>query len=82
MLLPNNPIELDISKKRVQLKLRNGEQVELVKDVRYFSDYAGKSFGLAGMDLTGKRRQYVFHKGQFTNENNFKKVGSALKIYA
>jgi hypothetical protein len=81
MLLPSNPVELDVSKKRVLLKLRDGQQVELAKDVRYFSDYAGKSFGLTGMDLTGKRRQYVFHKGQFVTESNFKKVGTALKIY-
>lgn len=82
MLLPTAPVALDVTKKRVLLELRNGNKSELVKDLRYYSDYAGKSFGLAGMDLVGKKRQFVFHKGQFTNEESFKKIGSVLKIYA
>ena len=49
-LLPTAPVALDVSKRRVLLELRNGSHVELVKNVRYFSDYAGKSFGLTGMD--------------------------------
>lgn len=82
VLLPNSPVELEISKQRVLLKLRNGERVELVKELRYFSDTAGKSFGLAGMDMTGAKRQYVFHKGQFADETAYKRVGGALKVFA
>lgn len=82
MLLPNSPLALDISKQRVLLKLKNGEHTELVKDLRYYSDYAGKSFGLTGMDLVGKKRQFVFHKGQFGGDDTFKRVGAALKVYA
>ncbi|NOX43598.1 MAG: hypothetical protein GXP19_07690 [Gammaproteobacteria bacterium] len=82
MLLPTAPVVLDISKKRVLLKLKNGENTELVKDLRYYSDYAGKSFGLTGMDMKGEKRQFVFHKGQFGDEENFKRIGAALKIYA
>lgn len=82
MLLPHAPVSLDISKKRVLLTLKNGEHTELVKDLRYYADFAGKSFGLTGMDLVGKKRQFVFHKGQFGDGDGFKKIGAALKIYA
>lgn len=82
LLLPQSPVLLDVSKLRVLLKLRNGETIELVKDVRYFSDHAGKSFGLTGMDLAGAKRQYVFHKGQFADVAAFGKVGALLKVFA
>ncbi len=82
MLLPQSPVSLDVSKQRVLMKLRSGETVELVKDLRYFSDHAGKSFGLTGMDMGGVKRQYVFHKGQFDNDDAFKSVGGALKVFA
>lgn len=81
-LLPNSPIALDVSKRRVLLELRNGNKIELVKNVRYFSDYAGKSFGLTGMDSSGAKRQYVFHKGQFANHVDYDKIGGLLKVFA
>lgn len=82
VLLPSSPVELDVSKQRVLLKSRNGESVELVKDLRYFSDYAGKSFALSGMDMMGSKRQYVFHRGQFADEVTYKKVAAALEPFA
>ncbi|MCG6968539.1 MAG: hypothetical protein LJE85_02120 [Gammaproteobacteria bacterium] len=82
VLLPNAPLALDISKQRVLLELRNGQKVELVKNLRYFSDYAGKSFGLTGMDTAGAKRQFVFHKGQFADQNQYDKIGGALKVFA
>ncbi len=82
VLLPSSPVELDVSKQRVLLKSRNGESVELVKDLRYFSDYAGKSFALSGMDMMGSKRQYVFHRGQFVDEVAYKKAAAALKPFA
>ncbi|NOZ54395.1 MAG: hypothetical protein GXP08_14895 [Gammaproteobacteria bacterium] len=82
MLLPSAPVALDVNKQRVLLELRNGNSVELVKNVRYFSDYAGKSFGLTGMDASGARRQYVFHKGQFTEQSDYQKLGGVLKVFA
>lgn len=82
MLLPKSPVMLDISKQRVLMKLRNGETVELVKNLRYFADHAGKSFGLTGMDMAGSKRQYVFHKGQFASEEAYKNAGVALKIFS
>jgi len=82
LVLPKSPVSLDVSKQRVLLVLRNGESVELIKNVRYFSDHAGKSFGLTGMDVMGAKRQYVFHKGQFADGASFAKVRDALKAFA
>lgn len=82
MFLGTSPVYLEVSKQSVQIGLKNQERVELVKDVRYFSDYAGKSFGLTGMDLQGKKRQYVFHKGQFCSVEDFDKIGTFLKVFA
>lgn len=81
MLLPTSPVALDVRKKSVALRLRNGERIELVKDLRFFSDFAGKSFGLTGMDLTGKKRQFVFHRGQFAADAAFKDTKSHLAVY-
>lgn len=82
LVLPQSPVSLDVSRQRVSLALRNGEVVELVKNVRYFSDHAGKSFGLTGMDMMGSKRQYVFHKGQFADVVAFGRVADALKVFA
>jgi hypothetical protein len=81
-LLPTAPVELDVSKQRVLLELRNGKKVELVKNLRYFSDYAGKSFALTGMDASGARRQYVFHRGQFADRDEYNRAGGSLKVFA
>jgi len=82
MVLPTSAVNLDIMKQRVLITLRNGKHIELAKNVRYFADYAGKSFGLTGMDMGGAKRQYVFHKGQFENDEAFKRAGQALKVFA
>ncbi len=82
LLLPSAPVALDISKQRVALELRSGARVELVKNVRYFADYAGKSFGLTGMDLNGARKQFVVHRGQFQDDEKFKKTAAALKLFS
>lgn len=81
MVLPGAPVALHVNKQRVRLELRGGEQVDLVKGVRFFADFAGKSFGLAGMDMSGKQQQYVFHRGQFADESQFKDVKSFLQVY-
>ncbi len=82
MVLPSSPVSLDVSKQGVSLSLRNGDAVDLVKNVRYFSDYAGKSFGLTGMDAAGGQRKYVFHKGQFSSQTEYQSIGALLKPFA
>ena len=82
MVLPNAPVVLDVNKQRVLLELRNGKKVELIKNVRYFSDYAGKSFGLTGLDASGTKRQYDFHRGQFNGQTEYQQLGGLLKVFA
>lgn len=81
LLLPTAPVSMDVDKNRVRITLRNGNNIDLVKDLRFFSDYAGKSFGLTAMDLAGKRRQFVFHKGQFADPQAYQEITDALRVY-
>ncbi len=81
MVLPGAPRLLELDKKSVTVVLKNDERVELVRELRYFSDYAGKSFGLTGVDLSGKKRQFVFHKAQFGEESRFTGIRSRLAVY-
>lgn len=81
MLLPKAPIGLSIARDSVALKMRNGDTCSLIKDVRFFSDYAGKSFGLSGLEGGGQKRQFVFHKGQFADDGVYQDLLSRLRIY-
>ena len=81
MLMPNSPHHLEVAKEAITVGLKGGNKVQLVKDLRYFPDYAGKSFGLTGMDLSGQKRQFVFHKGQFSDEGVFRDLRSVLAVY-
>ena len=81
MWLPASPLAIEISPAQVRLELRNGERVQLVKDVRYYSDTQGKSIGLSGKDVLGQARQFVFHRGQFQDAATFKAVCEDLGVY-
>ena len=81
MMLPSSAIALDVSHKAVRLEFRSGESIDLVKDVRFFSDTAGKSIGLSGLDGEGRKQQQVFHKGQFGDEGNFSEVKALLRVF-
>ncbi len=81
LLLPTAPIALRIGKQRVGLQLRSGNRVELVKDVRFFPDHAGKSFAITGMDLNGKKQQYIIGRGQFADDSTFKDAKGFLQVY-
>ncbi len=81
LMMPSSPVAMDINKERIALKLKNNEQRLLVRDIRFFSDKAGKSFGLTGVDEKGRKQQYVFHKGQFSDDD-FTHVTEALGYYA
>jgi len=80
LLMPSAPVALDIRKDNIALQLRNGERRLLMRDIRFFADKAGKSFGLTGTDGRGAKQQYVFHKGQFAQED-FEAVSKALAFY-
>ncbi len=79
MLLPSAPVAIEVDKRLASFMLRNGSRLELVKDVRFYPDYSGRSFGLAGMNSTGQRLQFVFHKGQFATEQDFKSAQDAFR---
>lgn len=79
MLLPSAPIAIEVGKEATRLILRNGVPMDLIKELRFYSDYAGRSFGLSGLDGSGKRLQFVFHKGQFADERNYKSAIDALR---
>ena len=81
MLLPSSPTSFAVSKKGVAVSLKSGESVELVKDVRFFTDMAGKSFGLTGVDLEGAKKQFVFHKGQFEDDQQFDGSKARLRAF-
>ena len=81
MMLPSSPVSFSVSKKGVSVVLRNGLSVELIKDVRFFTDMAGKSFGLTGVDLEGAKKQFVFHKGQFADVEQFDGSKARLRAF-
>jgi hypothetical protein len=63
----------------VSLTLRDGRELELISGLKFYPDYSGRSFGLAGVDNSGQRSQFVFHKGQFPSEQDYQAV---LKVLA
>ena len=80
MLLPSSPIFIETAKQSIHLKLRNGKAIEIAtKDLRFFPDYSGRSFGLTGMDSSGQRLQFVFHKGQFDSEQKYQAILANFK---
>jgi hypothetical protein len=79
MLLPSAPVAIEINKRVIRLVLRNGEHVELVENLRFYSDYAGRTFGLAGSNKTGQRLQFVFHKGQFPLAQDYQEIQNKLR---
>ena len=80
MLLPTAPIAIEIGKPVTRIIMRNGEKVELVKDLRIYADYSGRSFGLAGLNKLDERLQFVFHKGQFSSLKDYQAILEILKI--
>jgi len=81
MVLPNAPVSLEVSKGQVVIHLRSGKTVNLVKNVRYFSEIGGKTFAVTGLDLSGQKQQYIFHQGQFQDETAYKSAKSYLEVY-
>jgi len=79
MLLPTAPIAIEIGEQVTRIIMRNGENVELVKDIRLYADYSGRSFGLAGLDKLDQRLQFVFHKGQFSSIKDYQAVQEKYK---
>lgn len=81
MLLPSAPVALVVDTGQVWLVLRNGTRISLVKDVRFYIDTQGKSFGLSGKDALGCPHQHVLHRGQFADDKVYREVVAALQAY-
>lgn len=79
MILPSAPVSLKLGEQYVGLLQRNGTRVDLVKNLRYYADYAGKSFGISGLDGSGKQLQFVFHRGQFATVEQYNAAQDILK---
>lgn len=79
MLLPSASVGIEIDNHVVRFVLRNGTRVELLKDVRYYPDYAGRSFGVSGLSGSGQRLQFVLHKGQFSSEQDYQAAQNAFR---
>ncbi len=79
MLLPSAPVCLEVSGQSVGLMQRNGARLDLVKKLRYYSDFAGRSFGISGLNGAGKQLQFVFHKGQFATASQYNSAQQTLK---
>lgn len=71
MLFPSSPVRLTVAGGSLILARKNGTELNLIKDIRYFTDFAGKSFAVSGLDGKGKQLQFVFHKGQFAAVEKF-----------
>lgn len=82
MLLPSAPVSLEIAEQNLCLMQKNSVKINLVKSLRYYSDYSGKTFGLSGLDGTGKQLQFVFHKGQFATNDEYENARTLLKGYS
>jgi len=54
MLFSTSPVRLVVEGQSLVLFQKNGTPVSLVKNLKYFPDYAGKSFGVSGID--GERK--------------------------
>ena len=79
MLLPSAPVSLKVGEDSLGLIQRNGIQVNLVKSLRYYPDYSGKTFGISGLDGSGKQLQFVFHKGQFPTPEKYDSLQTIFK---
>ena len=79
MLLPSAPIRVDVDVDSVSIVQRGGASADLVKEQRVYGDFAGRSFGISGLDRQGRRLQFVLHRGQFANDAAFAALQEALK---
>ncbi len=79
MLLPSSPIGIEATRQQATLLLRNGQRISLMKNIKLYRDFSGRSFGLTGLDSTGRRLQFVFHKGQFALEQEYQALQNLYK---
>jgi len=74
MWLPSAPVAIETRTHAVDLILRSGAIVKLERDLKLYRERSGRSFGLTGMSDQGKRRQFIFHRGQFAQDGDYQAV--------
>jgi len=74
MWLPSAPVAIETRANAADLILKSGDIVKLQRDLKRYRDRSGRSFGLTGVSEQGKRRQFIFHRGQFTQDSDFQAV--------
>lgn len=79
MLFASSPMRLDVGDEGLTVIRKEGNQVALLTTLKYFPDYAGKSFAISGMDDIGKQHQYILHRGRFESPDMFKSAQEAIK---
>jgi hypothetical protein len=79
MLLPSAPRAIEVGNGELFVHLGGATRVDVVKDQKLYADMAGRSFGISGLDRQGKRLQFVFHRGQFSQASDYAAVQEALK---
>jgi hypothetical protein len=81
MVLPTAPVSLEMAAngQSAVVHLKNGERRDLLKEVKFYGDISGKTFGLTGLDSNGARLQFIFHKGQFALEKDYQEVCGIYK---
>lgn len=79
MLLPSAPVSLLVGEQDLVVVQKDGAQIDLVKGLKLYSDFAGKSFGVSGLNGSGKQMQFVFHKGQFAAADKFDSIKELIK---
>jgi|SRR5271154_3314990 hypothetical protein len=79
MLLPSAPVCLELDRQNIRLTQRDGRKTNLLKDQHFYPDYAGHSFGISGLDGSGKRLQFVFHRGQFSDISQYENALENLR---
>ena len=79
MVLPTAPVAIESRANGADLVLKSGDVVKLRLDLKLFREKSGRTFGLTGINDMGKRCQYVFHRGQFKDDSEFKAVMDALE---
>lgn len=71
MAVGNAPVSIDAGADFVKISTRSGQETILLKQIKRYGDYVGKSFGLSGLDGKGMRQQFVFHKAQFRDISDY-----------
>lgn len=80
MIVGGAPVAIETGKDFAKIMLRSGKEIVLLKHIKRYGDYVGKSFGLSGVDGQGARQQFVFHRAQFPDQERYGALQKALDV--